>query len=395
VAATLEHRYTYAAPSACADARLELATSGGTAPFFSGWIERPAARAAAMLVVARVARARYDHPDLWWNMDPVVSCEREAVRFEALSSCAGVYGRLDLDVADLDGEVARPGTTNVDFNTGMRAQLAKVGDASPLHMEVGAESVTVTSERGAVVERKVALPVRWVKGFGEVGVAQSRLEPQLELSGPVAARFVRALPKGSLAVYRVSQAGRDAWIGLSPKPGSFALAGPERLRLLVPVLRHARRLRAWGDESGVSAWVLDLPGARLHLVLSPDAFRGFSGEGQVLDGLAGGAPALAARGVAGYDVAGGEFFTRELPYDLARVEDVHPRLVGARRLIDAGAVRRGEPGEAWVRGSGGVEQRVRLADSACTCTWWARHAGARGPCKHVLAARMALEGDDG
>ena len=394
MAATLEHRYAYAAPSALGADGLALATSGGAAPFFRGWIHRPAARAAAMLLVARVSRARYELPDASRLTDPVVACEPEAVRFEALSSCAGVYGRVDLDVAELDGEVARRGTTNVDFNAEMRAQLAKVGDVTPLHVEVGAEAVTVTSEHGAVVERKVALPVRWVKGFGEVGVAQSRLEPRLELSGPVAGRFIRALPKGSLAVYHVSQVGRDAWIGTTPKPGSLALGGPERLRLLEPLLRHARRLRAWGDDSGVSAWALDLPGARFHLVLSPDVWRGFSGEGRVLEELAAGDPALAARGLAGFDLDLGGFYLRELPYDLAQVEDLHPRLVAARRLVESGGVRRGAPGEAWVSGSGGVEHRVRLGDAACTCPWWARHAGARGPCKHVLAARMALEGDD-
>ena len=188
--------------------------------------------------------------------------------------------------------------------------------------------------------------------------------------------------------------GRDAWIGLAPRPSSLALGGPERLRLLEPLMRHARRLRAWSDDSGVSAWALDLPGARFHLVLSPDTWRGFSGEGRVLEGLAAGEPALAARGLAGFDLDAGGFFARELPYDLAKVEDLHPRLVAARRLVDGGGVRGGGPGEAWVSGSGDVEHRVRLRDSACTCAWWTRHAGARGPCKHVLAARIALEGED-
>ena len=26
----------------------------------------------------------------------------------------------------------------------------------------------------------------------------------------------------------------------------------------------------------------------------------------------------------------------------------------------------------------------------CTCPWWGKHRGTRGPCKHVLAARMAV-----
>ncbi|MFC8869784.1 SWIM zinc finger family protein [Streptomyces sp. NPDC057148] len=25
---------------------------------------------------------------------------------------------------------------------------------------------------------------------------------------------------------------------------------------------------------------------------------------------------------------------------------------------------------------------------SCTCPWWAKYRGGRGPCKHMLAARM-------
>ena len=41
--------------------------------------------------------------------------------------------------------------------------------------------------------------------------------------------------------------------------------------------------------------------------------------------------------------------------------------------------------------SGGVEHRVSFGAAAdrCTCPWWGKHRGDRGPCKHVLAARMA------
>ncbi|MDR2984919.1 MAG: SWIM zinc finger domain-containing protein [Nocardiopsaceae bacterium] len=41
--------------------------------------------------------------------------------------------------------------------------------------------------------------------------------------------------------------------------------------------------------------------------------------------------------------------------------------------------------------SGDSEHRVTFADSGdtCTCPWWGKHRGTRGPCKHVLAARLA------
>jgi uncharacterized Zn finger protein len=30
----------------------------------------------------------------------------------------------------------------------------------------------------------------------------------------------------------------------------------------------------------------------------------------------------------------------------------------------------------------------------CTCPWWGKHQGTRGPCKHVLAARIAASSRD-
>jgi uncharacterized Zn finger protein len=40
-------------------------------------------------------------------------------------------------------------------------------------------------------------------------------------------------------------------------------------------------------------------------------------------------------------------------------------------------------------------QRVRLGGTtaSCTCPWWARYAGGRRPCKHVLAAQILVRGD--
>ena len=102
--------------------------------------------------------------------------------------------------------------------------------------------------------------------------------------------------------------------------------------------------------------------ARFHLVLSPDVWRGFSGEGQVLTALAGGQwaqvlprmraslrwearvdadavgrafslgrdevgaalAALGSRGLVGFDLAEGAYFHRELPFDLKLVESLHP-----------------------------------------------------------------------
>jgi SWIM zinc finger len=93
--------------------------------------------------------------------------------------------------------------------------------------------------------------------------------------------------------------------------------------------------------------------------------------------------ALGAAGRVGYDLAKNAFFHRELPYDRAVLEKMHPRLLGAQKLVEEGAVRI-DGDSAYVR-SGEIEYLVR--GERCTCPWFARHRGERGPCKHVLAVQ--------
>jgi hypothetical protein len=106
---------------------------------------------------------------------------------------------------------------------------------------------------------------------------------------------------------------------------------------------------------------------------------------------------LGASGLAGFDVYAGQYFHRVLPFDLAMTEDLHPRLADARALLESGAVAvlRVSPFEADVA-SGDTAHRVREVDGElrCTCPWFAKHQGERGPCKHVLAA-ATLRRDDG
>jgi hypothetical protein len=116
--------------------------------------------------------------------------------------------------------------------------------------------------------------------------------------------------------------------------------------------------------------------------------------GRPRDEISGALAALALSGIVGYDLAEGGFFRRELPFDLGRTESLQPRLRDARRLVERAAVRIDSADEsglaAWVAGVGGVEYRVRsTADGwSCTCPWYGRHRGDRGPCKHVLAVQL-------
>jgi hypothetical protein len=210
------------------------------------------------------------------------------------------------------------------------------------------------------------------------------------------------------------------------------LAAPERLALLQRVLPFAHALRAFGQVSAAprrpepSAWQLRLADASLTLVLSPAYNRGFSGEGEVLssldaidgytvelvantidvgnvdpDGIAEllgiardvawrALTVLAASGRVGYDLDSGAYFHRELPFDREALTVLHPRLRGARKLVEQAAVEHIDAVETVIT-SGGVEYVVRSSPDGwrCTCPWFAHYQGTRGPCKHVLAAQAS------
>nr|WP_228531520.1 SWIM zinc finger family protein [Micromonospora sp. ANENR4] len=418
-------------------AGLDLQTCGGPAAnprFFAGFLTAPAASAAGLLAVAEVARTRYHQPVNPASLDPVVTGSRDRLRFESFSGCCGVYARMDVLPAGLDGEISGHGTTNVDVNPPLREALARVGGIEPLHVAVGPDDLTVSTVDGAVVERKVPLPGRWLRGFAEVHVLTAGFEPRAEIAAAEAAAFLRRLPAANdRSVLWAVPAGRTLRLTSRPVPGAVCLAGAGRLAALRGVLRHARTLRVYGpavrtgSPAVPSTWELDAGALRVSLTLSPEPYRGFSGEGAALAALAGddvvddaelvGAllnwdpaidvaaladaaalpdervrAALAQLGTAGrvgYDVADGAYFHRVMPYDAGRAERDNPRLVGARALVERGAVER-DGADATVRTDAETYRVRRHPDGAysCSCRWWARHRGQRGPCRHALAVSM-------
>src|SRR5205807_5456360 len=97
-----------------------------------------------------------------------------------------------------------------------------------------------------------------------------------------AVRFLRSLPRArtNRTPSWILPAGRGLRLSRSEAPGCVRVGGLERLRLLEDLAVHARALRIYGGPEGqASAWELVLGDARFHLVLSPEAWRGFSGEG--------------------------------------------------------------------------------------------------------------------
>jgi hypothetical protein len=442
--------YAYLRPSAVRESAagrvLALETSGGATPageaahprFFDGFLTAPAAAAAGLLAVADVAAARYYRPKAAASLDPVVTADGDRLRVESFSGCCGVYARLDVLAPGLDGDGVGCGTTNVDISLPLRRALAGLGGLDPLHMRVGPQDVEVTTFGGRFVEKKVPLPDRWLRGFAEAQVLAAGFVPRAELPATEAAAVLRALPRpGSRAPATrwVVPVGRTLRPASRPVPGAVCLPGPDRLLALRQVLRHATSVRVYAPAlaegtAAPVAWEVGLPGMRLTLLLSQDASRGFSGEGGVLYDLAAGSAAgdadlvsallawepaidlpglsrqaglppervraaltvLGTSGQIGYDLAEQAYFHRHLPYSGGDAEARNPRLRGARALVADGAVR--VDGDlAWV-GKGDHVHLVRADDAGragCTCLWWAKYQGGRGPCTHVLAARIVRD----
>ena len=440
------HTYRYAEPSsvdrAGAAPHLRLATSSpAEVPhphFFEGRLHQPQLAAQLLSAVHLLVGSRFFTPansvaKAVALADPVVTAGSGMLRLEGFSACCSTYIRVDMEPGAYAGDIVGKGTTNIDFNAPMRAALAQVRDADGLGLSVGNAAFTLHTAGAQVVEKKVELPLRWLRSMVAVQSYQAVMRKVFEVGAIPALRFVRGLP-------RASTSKTPLWVVAGPQglrttaqnDGSgVRFTDSSRLRVLEPLLPKARTLTLFADaQQQASAWCLDFGAMRLTLVLSAEVWRGFSGEGQALQSLVladEGRPASAVRarlhwqdtlrsdalaadlqwpvadvdralqllgasGLVGYDLVHGAHFHRVLPLDLAQLDDMNPRLADARALLQADAVRllSTTPLDAEVH-SADVSYRVREVDGMlrCTCPWFAKHQGERGPCKHVLAAFAA------
>jgi hypothetical protein len=384
----LDYTYRYAHPSVLgrdgSEWGLRLATGGGISEeqsehpfFFDGRLRLPHVVAGMLLTLAKVVSTRFWMPLNPAVLDPVVTSSEEVLRFEGFSSCCGVYARADLGAETFESDIQGRGTTNVDFNTAMRSALSQLRPSDSVRLAVGADAVHLSRAAETVVEKKVKLPVRWIKGFTEVQAYLPDLQPRFTLTAQEASRFLRAMPRGGnpKQAWWLTELGRGLRLSPRAAKGTVRLTGVERIRILEPLLAHASQLRVWADEnSDVSAWEVVFPTGRFTVLISPEVARGFSGEGQMLERLAGNVhedalphvrgalrwqarvdtaevsvrsglsphqveaalAVLGSRGLVGFDLASRAYFHRELPFDMEKVESLHPRLLEARKIALAG-----------------------------------------------------------
>jgi hypothetical protein len=108
--------------------------------------------------------------------------------------------RLDVLESGPDGNEVGDGTTHVDVNNPLRGTLSRIGTDDPLHLRVGPDELAVTTLDGPVVEKKVPLPDRCLRGFAEAQVIAAGFDLRAELPVAEAVRFLRSLPRGTAAV---------------------------------------------------------------------------------------------------------------------------------------------------------------------------------------------------
>jgi hypothetical protein len=427
---------------------LKLATFGGIERnpyFFDGRLLNPRVTADVLLALSAISRTRFFSPGLIRERmlaaaDPVVTCDGERLRFEVFSVCCGVYARFDLSGQAIDGSWLSKGTTNVDFNPPMRTAMASLSNSDKVGLKIGMDSVELSRAEETIIERKVKLPVRWLRSFVEVQTYQTMVKPAIEMDVLELNKLLLSLPQQNImqsgVVTYITPLARGYRLSQRPSDGSVAVGAISRLKAIEPLLRHATGVKTYSSAANVSAFEVTLKEGKFFLVLSPNAARGFSGEGQALSDLADrvadvtvakvkanlawqnsldpdllaaslGSKAddirnalkiLGTRGLVGYDLSSNSYFHRELPFDLSLVEDLHPRVNKARRLVQDGAVRITETSDhgstviASVSGDK-TDHLVQIKDESfrCTCDWHAKYEGNRGPCSHVLAVEIKIQ----
>lgn len=405
--------------------------------FFWGRLTDPYTTARCLLTLSNVVQSSFNLSPFQLALlkDPIVTAGNEKIRFEGFSHCAGVYARVDILGEGHDGEFLESGTTNVDFNQPMLSALSSIRKNENVLLSIGQKEVGLHRENEKVIERKVPLPVKWIKGLTSVQMFLSESEKVHSFNRLQALQLFKTIPTGKPKTdyYLLVRAGKPMF---SPVKANDAvtIGGIHRLKLIEPLLAIADELRVFPHATmQATTWQVYIGAIRFTLSLSRDTWRGFSGEGAALESLIEDIPdqwvelvdnysyanqefnstllavnegldlqkienitgRLSAIGLLGYDLDENNFFYRRLPFKLSRIMSLNPRLKDAEKLLLEGKVkiisRQDDKIEAQVEGSGVKHIVILNGDKEqCTCTWFSKNQGERGICKHILAVKKLI-----
>lgn len=405
--------------------------------FFWGNVGQPFILARCLITLSNIVKSSFSLSPFQMTLlkDPIVTAGNERLRFEGFSHCVGVYARVDVLPGGLDGEFLENGTTNVDFNQPMITALGSIRPNEKIMLSVGEKEVGLYTEEEKVVERKVPLPVKWIKGLGTVQLYLSESEKLHTFNKIQTQQLFRGMPKGVVkSDYYLIVRGNKPMFSPVKSGDGMCIGGLHRLRLLEPLLSYIDYMQVFSHPHMQSTtWQLYMGNIRFSFSLSRESWRGFSGEGAILGSLTSEVPdewidaldkyayanqsfnatalaleekislkmtenltgRLAAMGLLGYDLDDNEFFYRRLPFKLSRILEMNPRMKNAEKLIAEGKVEilnnSKERTEARVGGTG-VHHTVIIEEEKerCTCEWFSKYQGERGPCKHMLAVKKLI-----
>ncbi|MCL1992500.1 MAG: SWIM zinc finger domain-containing protein [Spirochaetes bacterium] len=454
---------TFAYQSEYADGNLALALAPALTRkgieerpnFFTGFAVYPQVFARGLLVLAEITNTRYFKYIPTALRDPVLTAQGDRLRAECFSACGGVYARLDLMQAGFDGNIDF-GTTNVDIGQDLRQALNSIKQKDKMRVTIGSGGLQIrgfaashfSNAGGNVInmsepihQRPVKMPPRWIRALGNAAEIHRGMKQVFSIKGAPAQMFVSALPSAT----GKNQAG---WLTYTPKgiklmplasADAVFVSGLHRLSALKRVMTNVSAIAFYAPENSAPGHFmvgLELSGMRITISLTADASQGYSGEGALLESLAGeeiledaGAvnamldfdaavneskissrwgmdtnrlhralAYLAVSGKLGFDTQERAYFHRELPQDPGRVLKDNPRLAAARKLVELVEKVSDNGGDKYIVRSKDTEYVVSynpawdLQKARCSCEWYSSHLNRRGPCKHILAVKLRSEG---
>ncbi len=405
--------------------------------FFWGKLKSPYTTARCFLTLSKVVAANF-MPIGSALRDPVITAGANKLRLEAFSSCCSVYAKMDLLPKALDGEFLQQGTTNVDFNTEMIAALSQIKKDENVFFSVGKKEVVLQKNNKNIVEKKVSLPLRWIKGMTTVQLLASEMKKVMVLDKLQIQLLFRNIPSGSITNdYFLSIRARKPVLSPIRTPNSICIGAIHRLKLVDSILNLATSLSIYNlDSENATAFQFQMDNIRFTLMLSRSFWRGFSGEGNSLENLIDNIPEhwiqklntyakinqefslrdnllkdlsptdfknvatrLSSIGLLGYDLEENLYYYRKLPFKMSRIECLNPRYKNALKIIkneDYKWISNTEHAtELQIKGSGVYHKTIVSKKQArCTCTWYATHQNNRGDCKHILVAKILANNTD-
>lgn len=400
--------YQYAAPSALqrsADqdelflAKYSEIEKKETPCFFWGKLTQPYMTARCLIALSNVVQSSFNLTPSQLSMlkDPIVTAGNDRLRFEGFSNCAGVYARVDVLPDGHDGEFLENGTTNVDFNPGMISALGGIGRQENMVMSVGPKEVGLYHKGEKVIERKVPLPVKWIKGLTTVQIYQSVAEQLYSFNRIQTLQLFQTLPKSSVKC--------DYYLVMRGQKPAFSPVKSMNAVCIGGLSRECWRGFS-GEGAALESLLEDVPERWIEAMdkysyanqqFNPTLFA--IEEHIDLEKVDSLAARLAAMGLLGFDLDENSFFYRRLPFKTERILSLNPRMIAAEKLLEEEKVEiisnDEKRTEARVAGSGGVRHTVILDRESekerCTCTWFSSNQGERGACKHILAVKKLVQ----